>query len=218
MLREPLSSRARRQIRMLRGQHHEADSCCFGIRVGSGRRLARSRFTRLHYESDVSTGLAATGTEARFVCFVVSTTKQIRAASVSGWAQGGGWREADSLAFTTNLTSVPVWLRPVLKPDSYASWSAPRSRFVLLRSWCWSFSEAPSWSFGEASPNDSEGTSVAFTTVAAENLCASDHESPSCCRVWARVLKGLKGLKRPSLQLRSRSKSAIVVLYTYLGT
>ena len=82
MLREPLSSRARRQIRMLRGQHHEADSCCFGIRVGSGRRLARSRFTRLHYESDVSTGLAATGTEARFVSFVVSTTKQIRAASV----------------------------------------------------------------------------------------------------------------------------------------
>ena len=34
--------------------------------------------------------------------------------------------------------------------------------------------EAPSWSFGEESPNDTEGTSVAFTTVAAVNLCASD--------------------------------------------
>jgi hypothetical protein len=32
----------------------------------------------------------------------------------------------------------------------------------------------------EASPNDHERASVAFTTVAAENLCASDHESPSC--------------------------------------
>ena len=100
--------------------------------------------------------------EDKFVCFVVSSTRQIRAASVSGWAQGGGWREADSLAFTTKLASVPVWLRPVLKSDSYHSRTESRSKVGQMRSSSWSFSEAPSWSFGEASPNDSEDASVAF--------------------------------------------------------
>ena len=70
--------------------------------------MARGRFTRLHREAGVGTGLAATGTEVKFVCFVVSTMKQFRAASVPKWAQGLGWREADSLAFTAKLASVPV--------------------------------------------------------------------------------------------------------------
>ena len=79
------------------------------------------------------------------------------------------------------------------KADSCASWSAPRSKVVRLRLDSVDREEAPSWSFGEASPNDSEGTSVAFTTVAAENLCASDHESPSCAFAHSQVTKGDEG-------------------------
>ena len=134
--------------------------------------------------------------EGKFVCFVVSITKQLRAASVSGWAHGGGWREADSLAFTTKLASVPVWLRPVLKPDSYHSRAESRSKVGQIRLWCWSFSEAPSWLFGEASPNDSEGASVAFM---ARTCCASDHESSSVAFVAGFRRAVMKGLKRPSL-------------------
>ena len=124
--------------------------------------MARGRFTRLHREAGVGTGLAATGTEVKFVCFVVSTMKQIRAASVPKWAQG--------LAFTANkLASVPVWLRPVLKPNSCASRVLSRLCFGWIRLWWWSFSEAPSWSFSESSPNDSEGASVGFMALTAEN-------------------------------------------------
>ena len=72
----------RSQIRSLRGQHHEADSCCFSTRVGSEPRMARGRFTRLHRESGVGTGLAATGTEAKSVCFVSVVTTLLRLDSV----------------------------------------------------------------------------------------------------------------------------------------
>ena len=83
--------------------------------------------------------------------------------------------EAESLAFIAKLASVPVWLRPVLKPASYDSWSAPRSKVVFLRLQQITSGEAPSWSFGEASPNDREGASVAFT---GGTWCASDHTKP----------------------------------------
>ena len=148
--------------------------------------------------------------EGKFVCFVVSTTKQLRAASVSGWAHGGGWREADSLAFTTKLASVPVWLRPVLKPDSYHSRAESRSKVGQIRLWCWSFSEAPSWSFGEASPNDSEGASVAFM---ARTCCASDHESSSVAFGAGFRRAVMKGLKRPSLGCARVQNPQVLLLF-----
>ena len=85
------------------------------------------------------------------------------AGSVAGLGEPAAMgEEADSLAFITKLASVPVWLRPVLKPTSYDSWSVPRSKVVFLRLQQITSGEAPSWSFGEASPNDREGASVAF--------------------------------------------------------
>ena len=68
---------------MLRGQHHEAKSCSFTTGVTQGGDGRGSRFSRLHHEARFSTGLAATGTEASFVSFVVSTTKQSRAPSAA---------------------------------------------------------------------------------------------------------------------------------------
>ena len=60
---------------------------------------------------------------------------------------------------------------------------ATRSKVVLLRLQQITSGEAPSWSLGEASPNDREGASVAFT---GGTWCASDHMKqihvPSCAQ------------------------------------
>ena len=116
-----------------------------------------------------------------------SHTKEIRAASLPEWLRAAVGDEADSLAFTARVRPASPAERPSTKPDSYHSWAEPRSKVVLLRLQQVTSGEAPSWSFGEASPNDKEGASVAFTTVAAENLCASDHESPSCAFAHSEV-------------------------------
>ena len=67
---------------------------------------------------------------------------------------------------------------------------------MLLRADLLTSGEAPSRSFGEASPNDIEGASEAFVGLTAENWCASDHESPSCAfgaEVSARGREGGEG-------------------------
>ena len=60
----------------------------------------------------------AAGHDVRFVSFVSGATKQIHAASVRSGLRATVSEESNSLAFTTNLASVPVRLRPVLKSDS----------------------------------------------------------------------------------------------------
>ena len=169
MLRVPLGSRARCRIRLLRGQHHEAKSCSFTTGVGQAVGERRIRFSRLHRSR--TAGIAERD-DARFVSFVVSTTKQSRAPSLPESVRLSVSDEADSVAFTAHVRLASP--RGTM-PDSSPSWSAPRSKVVLLRLKQITSGEAPSWSFGEASPNDREGASVAFT---GGTWCASDHTKP----------------------------------------
>ena len=138
-------------------------------------------------DSSPSSALGAAATKPDSSPSYGGHTKQIRMPSPPEWLRAAVGDEADSLAFTARVRPASPAERPSTKPDSYHSWAEPRSKVVLLRLQQVTSGEAPSWSFGEASPNDKEGASVAFTTVAAENLCASDHESPSCAFAHSEV-------------------------------
>ena len=121
--------------------------------------------------------LRVAGHDVRFVSFVVGHPKESRGPSV---AESASEHESDSVAFTTHvrLASLRGW--PGTMSDSSPSWSATRRKVVRLRLDSVDRDEAPSWSFSEASQNDSEGASVAFVALTAENWCASDHDLPSC--------------------------------------
>ena len=110
-------------------------------------------------------------------------TKEIRAASRLEWLRAAVGEEADS-------SPSPHECGQLRQPSGQARSQiriirmvATRSKVVLLRLQQITSGEAPSWSFGEASPNDREGASVAFT---GGTWCASDHMKqihvPSCAQ------------------------------------
>ena len=110
-------------------------------------------------------------------------TKEIRAASRPEWLRAAVGEEADS-------SPSPHECGQLRQPSGQARSQiriirmvATRSKVVLLRLQQITSGEAPSWSFGEASPNDREGASVAFT---GGTWCASDHMKqihvPSCAQ------------------------------------
>ena len=81
------------------------------------------------------------GHDVRFVSFVSGATKQIHAASVRSGLRATVSEESNSLAFTTNLASVPVRLRRTgteVRFVSFVSGATKQSRldsvaFVVVR-------------------------------------------------------------------------------------
>ena len=165
---------------------HEGDSCCFTTGVAQGGGGRGSRFIRLHRTSAASIASRAAGTKSDSSPSYGrhgGHTKEIRAASRPEWLRAAVGEEADS-------SPSPHECGQLRQPSGQARSQiriirmvATRSKVVLLRLQQITSGEAPSWSFGEASPNDREGASVAFT---GGTWCASDHMKqihvPSCAQ------------------------------------